>query len=589
MSTRSSLAWALGDLSAGHRAIARTETDRSSNALAARVGDLSSVREAARFAFEASRRFLSQVGWAGPVPDPAEALDLDDPALLEALAGDPGPEDLAARCLARFGRFYILHHPRLSSIARPGCPELARRALARLGHTLAEAGSDPSIESQRLIEPAERSSALGAALAAWAARSAAAGALDAEHGNDLDEALLATLPSLGPDSPVPGAARLDEALAVLEAALQSGSSADALERDRAAVLRALADCPEVPPHLLVRTRVAEAAILLVEGRLEAARDRLSGLAGAVGLEELDRAAELFADRGGRGYAPPESHEAAPAGLAFEALLLRMAESAVDPGPEFGRAFAPGTQHRAVVEEFDLDDLLVTLRGPTGLVARGRLEPSGWRWPDPRRERRPAVRVGDSIIVEVAAAPGGDREAAVLAVDPWERFLPEFFRRNQDRVLQARTTSVEPERLVVSIIDRLVGEPEGIQGELPLEEMDLESPFPLELYFQPGDVLPVLIDEIDAEDGWLRFVSPWIDRDPWDDGYIARKFRPGVVYRGTVVRLEREWVGVMLEPGVVARMPLPARGSYALIVPIEVVVTAVDEPNRILHVQRKVQT
>ena len=85
---------------------------------------------------------------------------------------------------------------------------------------------------------------------------------------------------------------------------------------------------------------------------------------------------------------------------------------------------------------------------------------------------------------------------------------------------------------------------------------------------------------------MTFESPWIDRDPWEEGYVARVYRPGVVYPATVVGIEEDHVLVVLEPGIVGRMPPSGLGRYALIVPVEVVVTGVDEGERVVTVQRK---
>jgi ribosomal protein S1 len=153
------------------------------------------------------------------------------------------------------------------------------------------------------------------------------------------------------------------------------------------------------------------------------------------------------------------------------------------------------------------------------------------------------------------------------------------------MLQGRIDEIEDDRLVLRVVDRLFGEPDGIQGDLPGDEMELVYPFPLGVFFRAGDRLPVQVSEVDSQEGRLLLTSPWIDRDPWQEGYVERRYRPGSIEKGTVVRVEAEEILVLLEPGIVGRMPLSPRGRYGLGVPVEVEIVDLAVASRALTLRR----
>lgn len=582
MKIEAALAAALGDVADGALAIASREAPADRRTALDTAGPpIDDLRDAAEFALIATEELLRAIGAEGDLPDPAAIDDLGDESLVDAIAGPAGGETIGVQGLALFGRFYCLHHPRLAPVVRAASPALARPELARLGQILADEGIDPTVETSRLVKPAVRSNALAAAIADWGVRKRSIDALRESHPAALAETLLVALAGGAAGPLVSGAARLSEAIEILDASL-----GDRPEAAAAAAEQALAGCRRPPIHLVVRARVLLAVVCARAGRIEAADEYLAALVGVAGPAELDAGAALFRRRFA-GEVDPEVDEAASAGQAFEALRAELARIGPVREAGVGGPVTTGTVHRAVVEAREGQDLVVSVRKSDGGSIRGRLGPADWQWPDGATEKHPPARPGDSIVVEIVeAAAGDDGEARVAAVDPWQRFLPEFFRSHQDRILRGRVVEVEDERLVLSVIDRLVGEPDGVLGELTVEAIDIESPFPLSLLFEVGDHLPVTVGEIDPEDGWLTFESPWIDRDPWEEGYVARMYRPGVVYRGTVIRVGSTGVSVLLEPGIVAHMPLSPRGRYALIVPVEVVVTGIADTTRVLSVQRK---
>lgn len=549
---------------------------------------------AARFAFQGARRFLEAQGAGAPELDPAlvEGADLD--FLLDAAAGDLGPQTEATRALAYFGRFYCLHDAALSEVARAASPDLAAPALARIGSSLVAAAEDPALATpHELADLAVRASAVASALARWMRRDQAAREFEASHRPALAEAQMKALADPASPAFLGAAARVEEAVQVLEARL-GASPVEPAGPEREAVEEARRTAVRVPAHITVRAAVAEAVSLALGLEFRQARERLEETGPLAPPAEREAGARRFlALAAGRIEGVEDGNlERLLADLAE--LARRQAEQPVrtpaKEEPPGGAFFAPGTHHRAVVERIEGTDVVVSLAAPDGGIVAGRIPDSGWHWPEGGPRAQAAVRKGDSVVVGIEQPPDGEREATLATVDPWAAFLPRFFRANQERIFSGRVCEVEDERLVLSVIDRLIGEPDGVQGELPADAMDLGVPLPLPLFFRRLDEIPVLVDQIDAEKGWLLFSSPWIDRDPWQEGYVAKRYRPGDIRRGTVVSVEPDWVGVLVEPGIIARMPPPrGPGRYGLGVPVEVVVKAVDAPLRVLAVERKLRT
>jgi small subunit ribosomal protein S1 len=104
--------------------------------------------------------------------------------------------------------------------------------------------------------------------------------------------------------------------------------------------------------------------------------------------------------------------------------------------------------------------------------------------------------------------------------------------------------------------------------------------------EPGEILDVMINEIDPEKKRISLSIKDVDGDPWMD--ILDKYKPGQAVKGTLEKKEKFGYFVMLEPGVTGLLPISviAKASKPSDIeklnngdPIMVVVTNIDQRER----------
>lgn len=162
-----------------------------------------------------------------------------------------------------------------------------------------------------------------------------------------------------------------------------------------------------------------------------------------------------------------------------------------------------------------------------------------------------LQVGDTVKVKVLGVAPDEKSHQMkislsikqTADDPWLSVTDRF---KESDVVEGKVSRCAPFGAFVEI------EP-GIEGLVHISEMSYRKRvLKAEDVVSPGDLIQVLIKEIDSSRQRISLSMREVEGDPWAG--IARKYRTGQAVEGTVEKHENFGIFVSLEPGISALLP-----------------------------------
>lgn len=196
-----------------------------------------------------------------------------------------------------------------------------------------------------------------------------------------------------------------------------------------------------------------------------------------------------------------------------------------------------------------------------------------------------LKVGDSVtvkILEIQEGKGGKNLKISLSlrqmtVDPWADVADKY--HIGDRI-KGKVTRCVKFGVFVEIVP-------GLEGLVHISQMSYtKRVLRPEDEVEPGELVDVVINEIDPEKKRISLSIKDVDGDPWTD--IREKYKAGQAVKGTLEKKERFGYFVTLEPGVTGLLPSSAIAKAAKPSdieklnegdPIMVLVTGVDPRER----------
>ncbi len=173
---------------------------------------------------------------------------------------------------------------------------------------------------------------------------------------------------------------------------------------------------------------------------------------------------------------------------------------------------------------------------------------GWsRVEDPSE----VVKVGDSVTVKVLGVTPDEKSGQMkisLSIkqtsdDPWLSVTDRF---KEGDMVEGKVSRCAPFGAFVEIAD-------GIEGLVHISEMSYRKRIlKAEDVVAPGDLIQVMIKEIDPARQRISLSMKDVEGDPWAG--IERKYRVGQAVEGTVEKHENFGIFVSLEPGISALLP-----------------------------------
>lgn len=162
-----------------------------------------------------------------------------------------------------------------------------------------------------------------------------------------------------------------------------------------------------------------------------------------------------------------------------------------------------------------------------------------------------LQVGDTVTVKVLGA-GPDEKSGQMKIslsikqteaDPWLTVTDRF---KEGDTVEGKVSRCAPFGAFVEI-------EAGIEGLVHISEMSYRKRvMKCEDVVSPGDIIQVMIKEIDPSRQRISLSMRDVEGDPWAG--IARKYRSGQAVEGIVEKHENFGIFVSLEPGVSALLP-----------------------------------
>jgi small subunit ribosomal protein S1 len=162
-----------------------------------------------------------------------------------------------------------------------------------------------------------------------------------------------------------------------------------------------------------------------------------------------------------------------------------------------------------------------------------------------------LQVGDAVKVKVLGVAPDEKSHQMkislsikqTADDPWLSVTDRF---KEGDVVEGKVSRCAPFGAFVEI------EP-GVEGLVHISEMSYRKRvLKAEDVVSPGDLIQVLIKEIDSSRQRISLSMRDVEGDPWAG--IARKYRTGQAVEATVEKHENFGIFVSLEPGISALLP-----------------------------------
>jgi small subunit ribosomal protein S1 len=194
-------------------------------------------------------------------------------------------------------------------------------------------------------------------------------------------------------------------------------------------------------------------------------------------------------------------------------------------------------------------------------------------------------VGDRVIVKIVNIQGGkDGKGMKLSLslkqmtgDPWADITTKY--HVGDR-LKGKVTRCVKFGVFVEIVP-------GLEGLVHISQMSYtKRVLRPEDEVEPGEIVDVVINDIDPEKKRISLSIKDVEGDPWAD--ILEKYKTGQAVKGTLEKKEKFGYFVMLEPGVTGLLPNSAISKAAKPSdieklnngdPIMVMVTSIDPRDR----------
>lgn len=168
-------------------------------------------------------------------------------------------------------------------------------------------------------------------------------------------------------------------------------------------------------------------------------------------------------------------------------------------------------------------------------------------------------IGDSVTVKILdiQAPKGGKDTKIslslkqMSGDPWAEVSNKYHVGDK---IKGKVTRCVKFGVFVEIVP-------GLEGLVHISQMSYtKRVLRPEDEVEPGEIVDVVINEIDPEKKRISLSIRDVEGDPWSD--IQTKYRVGQAVKGTIEKKEKFGYFVLLEPGVTGLLPSSAISKAA---------------------------